>query len=53
MHKKDEPLWKWILRLTKALNLTDEQSEAMAEVSKVSYIDGVRTTEELNKKFGR
>lgn len=52
-HKKDEPLWKWVKRLSEALNMTDEQAKAMSEVSKKSFISGVRTTQELEKKYGR
>ena len=52
-HKKDEPLWKWVERLSKALNMTDEQKVAMFEVSKVSYIDGVRSAQELENRFNK
>lgn len=38
--KDGEMLYEWINRLTTALNLTEEQAEAMSEVSKTSYIHG-------------
>lgn len=38
--KDGEMLYEWINRLAVALNLTEEQREAMSEVSKTSYIHG-------------
>lgn len=38
--KDGETIYEWINRLTTALNLTEEQAEAMTEVSKTSYIHG-------------
>lgn len=40
--KDGEMLYQWINRLTVALDLTEEQREAMTEVSKTSYIHGVQ-----------
>lgn len=38
--KDGEMLYQWIYRLAVALNLTEEQREAMSEVSRTSYIQG-------------
>lgn len=38
--KDGEMLYQWINRLAVALDLTEEQREAMSEVSKTSYIHG-------------
>ena len=38
--KDGEMLYEWINRLAVALNLTEEQREAMSEVSNTSYIHG-------------
>ena len=51
--RKNEPLYKWCERIAETLGMTEEQTEALKEVSKRSYIDGVRTTTELNKQFRR
>ncbi len=43
LKKKDkEPLSAWCERIAEALHMTEEQREAMKEVSKWSYICGVR-----------
>ena len=38
--KKNEPLYKWRERLAKHYNLSEDMQEILAEVSKVSYIQG-------------
>lgn len=39
--KPNEPTWKWVYRLARELNFTDEQLEAMKEVNRLSYMDGM------------
>lgn len=48
--KDGEMLYEWINRLTTALNLTEEQAEAMSEVSKTSYIHGSNDAMEAAKR---
>lgn len=47
--RKDESLHQWIERIAVALNMTDEQKEAMLEVSKQSFIQGSDVAYEIFK----
>lgn len=42
--KEGEPLYLWVDRVADRMGLNDEQRQAMKEVSKQSYIVGVRST---------
>lgn len=48
--KDGEMLYQWINRLAVALNLTEEQREAMSEVSKTSYIHGSNDAAKFAKR---
>ena len=45
--RKDEPLYAWCKRIADELQMTEEQREALSEVSKQSYIRGVK----IRKKY--
>ena len=45
--KKDEPLWKWVARLGDHYGWSDEEREAVSEVSKTSYIHGSNDAQEV------
>ena len=49
--RKDEPLYEWCNRIACELKMTEEQREALSEVSKQSYIKGVNTEHEISKKY--
>ena len=49
--RKKESIHDWILRIAVALDMTNEQMEAMQEVAKQSYIQGSNDADELNKKY--
>ena len=49
--RKKETIHEWILRIAVALDMTDEQIEAMQEVAKHSYIQGSNDACELYKKY--
>lgn len=51
--RKRETIHDWILRISVALDMTNEQMEAMQEVAKQSYIQGSNDADELNKKYRR
>ena len=51
--RKKESIHDWILRIAIALDMTNEQMEAMQEVAKQSYIQGSNDATELNKKYRR
>lgn len=38
--QKDETLHDWCMRISQSLNMTQEQTDALIEVSKQSYIKG-------------
>ena len=42
--RNGEMLYQWVERLSVALKMTEEQREAMEEVSKTSYIHGSQDT---------
>ena len=48
--RKDEPLYAWCKRIADELQMTAEQREALSDVSKESYIEGVMTEREISKK---
>lgn len=41
--KEGEPLYQWVDRVAERMGLNDELRQAMKEVSKQSYIVGVRS----------
>lgn len=45
--QKDEPIYKWVERVAEALRMTPEQTEAMKEISKESFIQGSVMAEEI------
>lgn len=51
--RKEEKISDWIERIARALNMSDEQTEAIQEVAKQSYIQGSNDAYELNKKYRR
>jgi len=51
--RKKESIHDWILRIAVALDMTNEQMEAMQEVAKQSYIQGSNDADELNKTYRR
>ncbi len=48
---KDEPLYKWCERIADELGMNEKQRDALSEVSKQSYIDGVNAEQAIRKKF--
>lgn len=48
---KDEPLYKWCNRIADELGMNDEQRDALSEVSKQSYIEGVNAEQAIRKKY--
>lgn len=48
---KDEPLYKWCERIADELGMNDEQRDALSEVRKQSYIEGVKAEQAMRKKF--
>ena len=51
--KEDESLAMWRERLAQEFNLDDKMKEIIREVSVTSYIFGINTTLEIQKKEGR
>ena len=51
--RKDEQLWQWINRLSSALGMTAKQTEALREVSKQSYFEGVDDANELHYLYSK
>ena len=49
--RKDEPLYEWCKRIADELKMTEEQREALSDVSKQSYIRGVINEREISKKY--
>ena len=45
--KKGEPLWKWVARIGDHYGWSDEEREAVSEVSKTSYIHGSKYAQEV------
>lgn len=48
---KDEPLYKWCNRIADALGMNEKQRDALSEVRKQSYIEGVNAERAMRKKF--
>ena len=49
--REDEPIYKWIDRLSESLSLTPEQKEAMRDVAIESYIKGSDDAIILQQKY--
>lgn len=47
---KDEPLYKWCKRIADELGMNIKQRNALSEVSKQSYIEGVNAERAMRKK---
>lgn len=45
--KDNEPIYRWVERLSKELHLTKEQKEALHEVATEAYIKGSNDAEEI------
>lgn len=50
--RENESFYDWCDRLADELKMTQEQRTILHEVSKESWIDGVKTKNELRKKYG-
>lgn len=48
---KDEPLYKWCKRIADELGMNEKQRDALSEVRKQSYIEGVNAERAMRKKF--
>ena len=48
---KDEPLYKWCERIADELGMNEKQRDALSEVRKQSYIEGVNAERAMRKKF--
>ena len=48
---KDEPLYKWCKRIADELGMNEKQRNALFEVSKQSYIEGVNAERKIRKKI--
>lgn len=59
--RKDEPLYKWLDRVTEYIlsicinmdHYRQELRDILGEISKESYIEGVHTEQKLEKKYHR
>ena len=47
---KDEPLYKWCNRIADELKMDYKQRDALSQVSKQSYIEGVNAERAIRKK---
>ena len=48
---KDEPLYKWCKSIADELGMNEKQRNALSEVSKQAYIEGVNAEQAMRKKF--
>ena len=59
--RKDEPLHKWLDRMTEEIllqcsdcdNYRPKLRDMLGEISKESYIEGVKTEQKLEKKYNK
>ena len=59
--RKDEPLHKWLDRITEEIllqcsdwdNYRPKLRDMLGEISKESYIEGVKTEQKLEKKYNK
>ena len=59
--RKDEPLHKWLDRMTEEIllqcsdwdNYRPQLRDMLGEISKESYIEGVKTEQKLEKKYNK
>ena len=59
--RKDEPLHKWLDRMTEEIllqcsdwdNYRPKLRDILGEISKESYIEGVKTEQKLEKKYNK
>ena len=59
--RKDEPLHKWLDRMTEEIllqcsdwdNYRPKLRDMLEEISKESHIEGVKTEQELEKKYNK